>query len=135
MIKNYFKIAWRNFRKNKFFSFVNIFGLAVGLTCCMLITIYLIHEFTYDQYYKNSSRIFKVGTIFTGTGDGGENKSLTTPSPMGPALQREYPEIQVMARTLPLFSDDKTLLQYTDEKNTVRPFYEKDGYMADSSFF
>jgi len=49
MIKNYFKIAWRNLKKNKVFSFINIFGLSVGLTCCMLISVYLYNEISNEQ--------------------------------------------------------------------------------------
>jgi len=133
MFRNYLKIAWRSLKNNKFFSFINIFGLAVGLTCCMLISIYLYHEFTYDHQHSKADRIFLVGTIFSG----GEKEDVApnTPSPLAPALQQEFPEIQSFARTLNLFVDDKTLLQYTDQSNQVRSFYETRGYMADSSIF
>lgn len=133
MIKNYFKIAWRNIRKNKFSSFVNIFGLAVGLTCCMLISLYLYHEFSYDKYNKNISRLYQVGTHFhLGEKD---NKSAGTPSPMAPAMQQEFPEIEKTARLLNLFVDDKTLLQFNETSGASRSFYETKGYMADSTFF
>src|SRR6185436_1140678 len=133
MFRNYLKIAWRSLKNNKFFSFVNIFGLAVGLTCCMLISMYLYHEFTYDHQHSKADRIFLVGTIFRG----GEKEDVApgTPSPLAPALKQEFPEIQSFARTLNLFVDDKTLLQYTDQGNQVRSFYETRGYMADSSLF
>jgi putative ABC transport system permease protein len=64
MFKNYFKIAWRNLMKNKIFSLINIIGLSVGLTCCMLIAVYLYNEVSYDKYHKNINRLFQVGTIF-----------------------------------------------------------------------
>ena len=50
MFKNYFKTALRNFRKNKTFSFINIFGLTIGLTCCLLIALYIKHELSYDDF-------------------------------------------------------------------------------------
>ena len=132
MIKNYLKIAWRNLLNNKFSSFVNIFGLAVGLTCCMLISLYLYHEFTYDNYHKKGDRLYQVVTEFSG-----QEKSTRhggTPSPLGPTLQKEFPEVEASARLLNLFVDDKTLLQY-DNAGEVRSFYETKGFLADSSFF
>ena len=50
MIQNYLKIALRNLLKHKFISFINLFGLTIGLTCCLLITTYIINELSYDRY-------------------------------------------------------------------------------------
>ena len=132
MIKSYLKIAWRNFLNNKFSSFVNIFGLAVGLTCCMLISLYLYHEFTYDHYHQKADRIYQVGTQFLGNDK--QNRSAGTPSPLGPTLQKEFPEIEASARIINLFVDDKTLLQYNGS-GEIKSFYETRGFLADSSFF
>src|SRR5947208_1865945 len=110
MIKNYFKIAWRNLEKNRIFSFINIFGLSVGLMCCMLISVYLYNEMSYDAYHKNIRNLSLLATIFVK--DGKENKTPNTPAPMAAAMKAEFPEISETARLLPLFSDDKTLLQY-----------------------
>jgi len=52
MLRNYFKIAWRNLEKNKFYSLVNIGGLTIGLACCMLIGLYLANECSYDRFHK-----------------------------------------------------------------------------------
>jgi putative ABC transport system permease protein len=68
MIKNYLTIAWRSLTKNKVFSFINIFGLAIGITCCMLISAYLYKELTYDTYAKNASNIYRVGLRTIGAG-------------------------------------------------------------------
>ena len=95
MIKNYLKIAWRNLLNNKFSSFVNIFGLAVGLTCCMLISLYLYHEFSYDDYHKKGDRLYQVVTEFSGNEK--NKRHGGTPSPLGPTLQKEYPEIEASA--------------------------------------
>src|ERR1700754_4220693 len=129
---NYLKITWRNVRNNKFISFINIFGLAVGLTCCMLIALYIHREFSYDNYHTKGSRIQQLGTAFSGTVDW---KTAATPAPMGPALQKEYPEIETTTRLLNLFVDDKTLVQHTDKNGTVQSFYETRDFLADSTFF
>jgi putative ABC transport system permease protein len=129
---NYLKITWRNVRNNKFISFINVFGLAVGLTCCMLITLYLHREFNYDRYHTKGDRIHQLGTEFTGTVNW---KSGATPAAMGPTLQKEFPEIEITSRLLNLFVDDKTLVQFTSPNGAVKSFYETKGFMADSTFF
>ncbi|HYJ65822.1 MAG TPA: ABC transporter permease, partial [Parafilimonas sp.] len=86
--------------RNKVFSFINIFGLSVGLTCCILITIYIVHETSYDKFYKNADRIFQIATVFS---DGGvEHQSATTSAPIGKLLQQNYPEVQSFTRLLGL---------------------------------
>ena len=62
MIKNYFKIALRNLQRNKAFSFINIFGLAIGLATCTLIMLYIFSETGYDQQNKDADRIFRIAT-------------------------------------------------------------------------
>ena len=60
MFKNYLKISWRNLIQNKVYSFINITGLAIGLAVCMLIVLYVGHEYSYDRFHKNAERIFSV---------------------------------------------------------------------------
>src|SRR5690349_21296607 len=110
MFRNYLKVAWRNLMKSKIFSFINIIGLSVGLTCCMLITIYLVNELSYDKYHKDIDRLYQLGTVFVGSGK--EEKTPNTPAPMAGAMKQEFPEIEATARLMTLFADDKTLLQY-----------------------
>jgi putative ABC transport system permease protein len=64
MIRNYVKIALRNLLKYKFISFINVFGLTVGLTCCLLITAYILNELSYDRYNKNAQDIYRVERTF-----------------------------------------------------------------------
>ena len=71
MIKNYFKIAFRNLWKNKGFSAINIFGLAMGIAICLLITLFVKDELSYDKYNEKADRIYRVnadvrvnGTVF-----------------------------------------------------------------------
>ncbi|HEU4634399.1 MAG TPA: ABC transporter permease [Flavisolibacter sp.] len=133
MLKNYLKIAWRNLMKNKIFSFINIFGLSVGLTCCILITLYIFHETGYDRYHKNGDRIYRLGTVFID--EGVENPGNTTSAPLGRMLQQEYPEVEASARTLNLFRDDKTLFQVRENAGNLKSIYETKGFLADSNFF
>ena len=122
MFTNYLKIAWRNLAKNKVFSFINIFGLSVGRTCCMLISLYIYHEISYDKYHVNAGKAFRLGTVFTdqGVGEPGANSS----APLGGLMQQEYPEIEASARILNLFRDDKTLFQVNESTGRLKSFYE-----------
>jgi putative ABC transport system permease protein len=133
MIRNYLKIAWRNLVKNKVFSFINVFGLSIGLTCCMLIGLYIHHEFSYDVQHKNGERLYQLGTTFVK--DGKEDRTANTPAPMARRMQDEFPEIEKSARLMKMFSDDKILIQYTAANNDKKSFYESNGYLADSTFF
>ncbi|HMK04585.1 MAG TPA: ABC transporter permease, partial [Ferruginibacter sp.] len=133
MIQSYFKIAWRNLKKNKVFSFINIFGLSVGLTCCILITLYINHELSYDKHHKNADDIYQVGTVFIK--EGTEDKKPNTPALMAEMMKAEFPEITGTARLIGLFAEDKTLLQYTENAGEPKSFYESGGYLADPAFF
>src|SRR2546421_6715227 len=133
MLKNYLKIAWRNLMKSKIFSFINIIGLSTGLTCCMLIAIYLYNEVSYDKYHKNINQLYQLGTVFVK--DGKEDRTPNTPAPMAAAMKQEYPEISETARLMALFTEDKTLLQYKTPNASPKSFYESKGFMADASFF
>jgi putative ABC transport system permease protein len=134
MIKNYLKIAWRSMMKNKFFSIVNIFGLAVGLTCCMLIALYLHYETSYDNYQKNIDNLYQVGTTNIKKGEKDDKAPYTSP-PVSAALKQEFPEIAASTRLLNLFTDDVNLVQYGPANGDKKSFLEGHGFLADSSFF
>lgn len=133
MLRNYIKIAWRNIKSNKLYSFINVFGLTIGLTCCLLITLYIVHETSYDKHHKNIDRLYELATTFVK--DGKDDPKPNTPAPMAAAMKQEYPEIMETTRLLALFAEDKTLLQYQPTNETPRSFYETKGYAADSTFF
>ncbi len=103
MIWNYFKIAWRNLEKNKTFSLINIAGLSLGMTTCILILQYVSFELSYDQFNSNAQDLYRVYN------DRYQNGKLTqhgtiTYSAIGKAMQDEYPEIINHARVVPLRS-------------------------------
>lgn len=132
MIKTYIKLALRGLLKNRVFSFINIIGLAIGLTCCLLITLYIYHESSYDTHHQLGNRLYQLGTA--STIEGKEERFGRTPAPMAKAMQQEFPEIEKTARLLNAFQDDKTLLQY-NQGNNSKAFYEDKGYFTDSTFF
>lgn len=112
MIRNYFKMAWRNLMKHKFISFINLFGLTVGLTCCLLITVYILHETSYDKYNTNANRIYRVTRSFNNR-DGAVTLRLgTIAPPFGPLLQNYFPDIQKITRFLP---NGKTPVKYEEK--------------------
>jgi len=125
-------MMWRSMRGNKMFSFINIFGLAIGFTSCLLIAFYIYHETSYDHHQLLKDRLYQLGTV--STIEGKEDRYSTTPAPMAPAMLQEFPEVESYARLMRLFQDDKTLFQYKNG-NDIKPFYESLGFMADSTFF
>ena len=127
MIKNYFKIAWRNLVKYKFISFINLFGLTVGLTCCLLITTYILNELSYDRYNKNAENIYRVTRSFNNK-DGVVSLNLSTISPpFGYYFPTDFPEIQKMTR---LLNNGTTPLKYKEKL-----INEPDVYFADENLF
>jgi putative ABC transport system permease protein len=98
MIKNYIKIALRNFRRNKVYSLINVAGFAAGMACCLLILVYIRHELSYDRYHKDGERICRiVQDIRTKTA----NRVFAPISPMvATTLKAEYPQVENAARVL-----------------------------------
>src|SRR5688500_311720 len=96
MITNYIKIAWRNMRNNKMFSLINIVGLAVGVTCCMLIYLYVQDELSYDTYHEKASQIYRMTSI-SHQPDKVEEFAPTSPI-MSKQLVSNFPEIQKAVR-------------------------------------
>ncbi len=98
MIRNYFKVAFRNLWKNKSFSIINIFGLSLGMACCFLIILYCWHEFSYDTFHKNGDRIYRIEYSM-------ERASVLkmgrVPPTVGPALKAYFPEIESASRFYP----------------------------------
>jgi putative ABC transport system permease protein len=88
MSGNTFKAAVRNIRKGKIFSIINIFGLAMGLSACMLIALFVVDEFSYDHYNDKSDRIFRV--VYDAHLNGNAFIGNYAPFPMGPTLAAEY---------------------------------------------
>ena len=98
MIQNQFKIAFRNFKKNKTFSLINILGLSLGMACCFLSIVYCWHEFNYDTFHKNVDELYRVEYVIK---RGGEHRTARIPSPIAPILKDYFPEIEAASRFYP----------------------------------
>ncbi len=91
MIRNYLKITTRNLLKHKFYTGINILGLAIGLACSLIIALYVLDELSYDTYHENSARIYRVDSNIK---FGGKDMNLAVgPAPMAEALKNDYPEV------------------------------------------
>lgn len=97
MFKNYVIIAARNLFKQKVYSFINIFGLAIAVAFCILIFLFVRDEITHDSFHKKSDRIYRA-IILKKQDDGSMASHASTPPPLGPALLQEFPEVAHMAR-------------------------------------
>jgi putative ABC transport system permease protein len=106
MIRNYLKIAFRNLMKYKFISFINLFGLTIGLACCFLILTYILHELSFDKYQPNANRVYRITRTFYNSQTGAQSLYLSTIAPaFGPYLQTDFKEIESMTRTLSLLKN------------------------------
>ena len=128
MLKNYFKIAFRNMVRGKFISFINLFGLTIGLTCCLLILTYILNELSFDRYNKNAADIYRVTRLFRNPETGATNLNLSTIAPpFGPLLQNDFKEIKKITR---LLDNSPSPLKYGDKM-----FNEPNTYFADENIF
>ena len=93
MLRNYFKIAWRNLMKHKLFSFINIFGLASAMTVCMLALIKIKDAFDYDRFHPNSNRTYRITTGYTSKKGEPSILLASSPFPLGQYLKDNYPVI------------------------------------------
>jgi putative ABC transport system permease protein len=126
MFRNYMKITLRNIRRHKVFSFINIVGLAVGMSCVILIMLWIQYETSFDKYHEKADRIFRVAKKYYNDPFFQGREVVVTPPPMSSALLSEFPEIEASAR---LFSLGDILLSF-GEKHFLETIYG-----ADASFF
>jgi putative ABC transport system permease protein len=96
MIRNYFKIAWRNLAHNKIYSFINIFGLAIGMTFALLIGLWIHYETSYNTFHKNRDRIAMVRKHSSFNNE--KRTHATTPLPLYDELRNNYPEVKNVTR-------------------------------------
>ena len=124
MIKNYFKIAWRNIVRNKLFSAINIIGLSIGIACCSVIYLYVSYELSYDDYNEKSGRLFRLATITVQA-----KKTIIFARSSPPITERikiNFPEVEKFTR----FSESQRLISYKDKK-----LFDTKIQYTDSGFF
>ncbi len=116
MIENYIKIAWRNLKKNKIFSFINIAGLSLGISVCFIIMLYVQDELSYDRYNKNADRIARIQ--FKANINGGDISEAGVMAPVAKVVKSEFPEVEDAARLIP-FGPTKVNYGLKEFKNDV----------------
>ncbi len=124
MFKNYIKVAFRNLIRKKFYTTINILGLAIGLTCAILIALFVQNELSYDKHHKNYKRIYRLESHFNIQES--EDLFAATAFPLGPALKLEYP--QDVAEFCRFMDMDNNLFQYKGKQ-----IFEENVYYADST--
>ncbi len=122
MLKNYFKIAFRNIRRNKTYSIINILGLSIGIACAILILLWVQDELSYDRFNKNANEIYRVAAD-----DGIINKTATTCGPLAGYLKDNYSDIVQATRYMPY--------KGSDFKYKEKIFKIKKGVFVDPDFF
>lgn len=130
MLKNFILIAIRNLRKKAAFSFINIFGLAIGISTCLVILNYIDFETSYDDFHTNAATLYRVNrtSVFNG-----ERKPpiVVTTYGLGPALLTDLPEVKRYIRT----TGESGVLTYQPEAGEAKAFHEDKILAADSTFF
>lgn len=128
MWTNFFKISLRNLLKYKSLTFINVSGMAVALSACMLIGLYIYDELQVDRQTPDGERIVRIATKMP------DITWVGTPAPVAAALKQDFDEVEASARLMKFPELDQMLLRY-ESGTEVRQFYESRGYYADSTFF
>jgi putative ABC transport system permease protein len=127
MWKNHFRIAFRNLRKHKGYSFINIAGLAIGIACCLLILLLVREELSFDRFHEHKDQIYRVIVQQPGQYYMGTDYLAVTPAPLAHALKEEFPEV---IRATRINQSNNVIMSAKDKR-----FYE-DGFLwADDHFF
>jgi putative ABC transport system permease protein len=126
MFINYLKITFRNIKRHKAFSFINIAGLGTGLAISLFILLWVQDELSHDRFHKNYQNIYRIVEHWV-ISDGSVNPGATTPYPLGPALRENYPEVE---ESLHFLIENGILVEYENKR-----FYENKFAFADANFF
>ncbi|WP_020606324.1 ABC transporter permease [Spirosoma spitsbergense] len=125
MLANFIKIAWRNLRKDKFYSAINILGLTIGVTCGLLLLLYVTDELSYDRYQANASQIYRIVSHINEPDK--VNRWSSTQPPLAKTLKQDYPFVKNYVRFFPY---GRVMFRQGEKR-----FYEEDVYSADSTVF
>ena len=128
MLKNYFKIALRNILKNKAFSLINISGLSIGMAGCILVLLYVSHEFSYDKFHPNLKNIYRINADIHFGQDW--HKTAKSPAPLIHTL-KEFSEVDKVSR---LYNMKQTLLKTQGSTQEELNLFVNSGYAVDPEF-
>ncbi|TMM52137.1 FtsX-like permease family protein [Maribacter algarum] len=127
MFKNHIKIAWRSLKRQPFFTFLNIFGLAIGMAGGLIIALYIHNELSYDKMFADAERIHRVNADVKFGGD--ESKSAETAAPMAAVLENDFSQVEMATRIRNLGS---ILIRRSNTNNNTK---ELNSAFADANFF
>ncbi|WP_422356232.1 ABC transporter permease [Roseivirga pacifica] len=125
MLKNYLKIAFRSLLKDKFFSFLNVTGLAIGIACCLLIVTYVRYELSFDKHFENQENIYRV--VIEGRFNGRDFTGVQNPAPAGPTFLDQIPAVEQKLR---FRGTGDWIVEYQE-----KVFNEGDLVFTDETFF
>jgi putative ABC transport system permease protein len=131
MLKNYLKVAFRNIKRNKIFSFINISGLAIGMACCLLLMLFIRYELSFDRYHKNAKNIYRAAIKHSNSLMGTQMMNVT-PGILAPFLREECPEVVTatkIQRRVSMIQRRGSMIQYKDKQ-----FDDDRFFFADSEF-
>lgn len=131
MIRNYMLVSLRNFSKQKGYSFINLSGLIVGITACLLISLHVLEEITFDSFHPKADQTYRVVMDMFGQGEL-KTKSAPVYAAVGPNLLKDFPEVEMATRILP-FGGGVYSVKKTD--GSLVRFNENKAVLADENFF
>ncbi|NQT80793.1 MAG: ABC transporter permease [Candidatus Aminicenantes bacterium] len=130
MLKNYFKIAFRNIKKNKLFATINTLGLTVGMACFILITLWIQDELSFDKFHAKKDDLYLLTIIHPD-----DVMDPNVPYALAPRLADEFPEIIHYTRIFELGNQRTCSFKYQPDEGLPIKFYENNVNLVDSSFF
>ena len=125
MFGNYLKITFRNFKRQKVYSLINVAGLAVGMACCICILVYVHHELSYDGFHAHADNIYRL--VMNGDTSGSPFDVALSSGPIGPTMAKDFPEVEKVVR---FHSRNRTPVSYQEKQ-----FLEDGIFYADSTVF
>ena len=128
MLKNFLTLIYRNFLRNKFYSTVNIIGLAAGMVASILIFLFILNELNFDRMHADANRIFRV--VETRSAPDREYKTPKTAGILAPVLKNDQTGVENYVRMIGRYTAGRFTVKYGDNK-----FYEGNYYFAEQSFF
>ncbi len=130
MLYNYLKIALRNLMRHKVFSLINIFGLALGMTCCILIMLWVKDELSFDRFHRNADDLVRIISVqhYPGADD---LITQSGPGVIGPSMAKELPEV---ARAIRLSWDQEELFNHGEKSLKAQGFYADTTFLTAFTF-
>lgn len=130
MLKNYIKIAWRNFKNLKSFGIINLVGLTAGTVCSLAILLYVQSQFGFEEQFDNFENIYKVTTFINNRGEFPDSELISASPAIGPGLVEDFEEVIRQARVVSMGGEFLFKPEGSDQS-----FFESNSYLVDSTFF